>query len=86
MVVDVVAAWYGFGKTPRRAYRVCLAGLMLSSGYVLASVASKFHVDRVTQASLVQRGLPDAPFLASPTPFNILLWRIVVMPPHVADG
>lgn len=81
LVVGVVAAWYGVARAPQRAYRVCLAGLILSSGYVLASVAAKVHVDRVTRVSLAQRGIPDAPFLTTPAPFNILLWRIVVMQP-----
>ena len=87
LVVGVAAAWYGVakapqGKAPRWAYRACLAGLVLSSGYVVASVAAKVHVDRVTQAALTQRGIAGAPVLTTPTPFNILLWRIVVMQPE----
>ncbi len=87
LVVGVAAAWYGVakapqGKAPRWAYRACLAGLVLSSGYVLASVAAKFHVDRVTQAALTQRGIAGAPVFTTPTAFNILLWRIVVMQPE----
>ena len=87
LVVGVAAAWYGIARAPQRAYRVSLAGLALSSGYVLASVAAKVHVDRVTQAALTQRGIAGAPVLTTPTPFNILLWRIVVVQPEgVPDG
>ena len=82
LVVGVVAAWYGVARAPQRAYRVCVAGLLLSSGYVLASMAAKIHVDRVTEAALEERGIGGTPFFTTPTTFNTLLWRIVVMQPE----
>ncbi len=82
LVAGLVAAWAGAAQYPRRAARVCLAGLVISSAYLAASVAAKVHVDRVARAALAERGVADARFLSGPTTFNILLWRIVVMQPE----
>lgn len=58
------------------------AGLVLSSGYLVWSVAAQWHVRSLAQASLAGQEPPGA-LLVTSVPFNTLLWRIVAMR---ADG
>lgn len=59
------------------------AGLLLSTGYLLWSVAAQWHVRGVAHASLSGQSASAAPgaMLVTPAPLNTLLWRIVVMRP-----
>jgi inner membrane protein len=55
------------------------AGLTLSTMYALWSVAAQaFVLDRV-QATPEARSLPPERILVVPTPFNTLLWRVVLL-------
>lgn len=63
------------------AHRVLAAGLVLSSAYLGWSLLAKTLVDREARAVLAATGLSDAPFFSTPTPFNTLLWRVVVLAP-----
>ena len=83
LVVGTVAGWTALGNRPQRAYRRCLAGLMISSAYLMLTVAAKLSVDSTTRATLSQTDDAGAPFLTGPTPFNtFLLWRILVVQPN----
>lgn len=67
---------------PRRiAGRALAAGLVLSTGYAGVSLLAKAQVERAAEASLARAGLADAPRFSVPMPFNILLWRVVVLTP-----
>jgi len=58
----------------------CLAAaLALSTAYLGWSWIAQGIVVRNARASLADRGLADAPIFATPTPFNTLLWRVVVL-------
>lgn len=62
---------------PRR--RANAAGLALSTLYAVWAVAAQAHVtDRVRQTPIA-RDLPPAHILVTPTPFNTLFWRIVLL-------
>lgn len=61
------------------AFKSLKMGLILSSLYVLWSWASLLMVENNVAAALEKRGIPDAPVFLTPTPFNTLLWRVVVM-------
>lgn len=71
----VLAAFRPSGKWGGHALR---AGLVLSTMYLgwswLAQTVVAHHVDD----TLAQTQLRDAPVFITPTPFNTLLWRIVV--------
>lgn len=56
------------------------AGLLLSSAYLVWSVAAQSHVRSLAQASLGGQVPADA-LLVTPAPFNTLLWRMVAMRP-----
>jgi inner membrane protein len=63
------------------------AGLALSTLYAGWAVAAQAHVtQRVLQTPEAQ-GLPPERILVTPTPFNTLLWRIVLLEDvHYAEG
>lgn len=60
------------------AVRTLTAGLVLSSTYLLWAWSAKLYVDHQALASLGNQEKPIRLF-SSPTPFNTLLWRIVVL-------
>ena len=55
------------------------AGLTLSTAYLTWSWIAKTMVEQHTTASLQSMSMEDAPHFTVPTPFNTLLWRVVVM-------
>ncbi len=55
------------------------AGLAVSTGYALWSVAAQAHVTQVVEQAVQARGLSAEQIMVTPTPFNTLLWRIVLM-------
>lgn len=58
-----------------------VAGLVLSTAYMGWSVLAQQHVTRVVQASLQAQGIAAERVLVTPSPFNTVLWRVVVMTP-----
>lgn len=68
------------GERPR-AGRFIGAGLALSSLYLGWSLVAKAWVDHDARQALAAIGLQDAPRFSVPSPFNTLLWRVVVMTP-----
>jgi len=55
---------------------VCLA---LSTIYLLWGVGAKLHVEQVARTSLKQQGMGYHKLLTVPSPFNTLLWRVLIM-------
>jgi inner membrane protein len=55
------------------------AGLALSTLYLGWGVAAQSHVEGVVHRTIAATPLADARALVTPTPFNTLLWRVVVM-------
>jgi len=58
---------------------VMRAALLMSTLYLGWSWTAQSIVARHTESALVERGLPGAPVFITPTPFNTLLWRVVVL-------
>ncbi len=56
-------------------------GLLVSSAYLGWSWVAKAVVEDNARTVLAERGLENAPVFSVPTPFNTLLWRVVVMTP-----
>lgn len=56
-----------------------VVGLGVSSLYLAWSVLAQAHVEQIVRAQLAQRGQSGAAFFVTPTPFNTVAWRIVVM-------
>ncbi|MCL1065851.1 metal-dependent hydrolase [Shewanella olleyana] len=59
--------------------RYCLVALVVSSTYLGWSLIAKQFVEQRAYASLEQHGLSTEKVFIAPTPFNTLLWRIVVL-------
>jgi len=79
LLVGVVAALRLRGRDPARAMRWNAAGLVLSTLYLGWGVAAQSHVEGVVHRTVAATPLADARALVTPTPFNTLLWRVVVM-------
>jgi inner membrane protein len=61
------------------AHTVLAAGLALSTAYLGWSWVAKTVVQHHARQALASQGLQDAPMFSVPTPFNTLLWRVVVL-------
>ncbi|MEO8743407.1 MAG: metal-dependent hydrolase [Lysobacteraceae bacterium] len=79
VLVGAIAAWC-WRERPR-AKTWAASGLIVCLAYVGWSIAAKQLVDRDVDATLAGTALAHAPYFSAPTPFNTLLWRIVVMAP-----
>lgn len=57
------------------------AGLVLSSAYLVWGVAAQQYVQGVAQQSVRAQGIDARQILVTPTAFNSILWRVLVMTP-----
>jgi inner membrane protein len=62
-----------------RGLRWNAVGLAVSCAYLAWAAAAQWHVERVARESLAAAGIPAQQVLATPSPFNTILWRIVAM-------
>ena len=72
-----VASYLGLSSA--RGYRLNLIALLLSSAYLLWSVAVQSYVSNIAKHSARQQLHDYQQMLVTPAPLNTLLWRIVVM-------
>lgn len=77
LLVGTVWALWASNKT--RGLRANLVGLVLSCTYLLWTVLAQQHVTSIAQASLKQQGITAQRTLVTPSPFNSVLWRVVVV-------
>ena len=56
-----------------------IAGLVLSTLYAGWSVAAQHHVTELVKETAEARHLPAESILVTPTPFNTVLWRIILV-------
>ncbi len=74
-------------RTNPRGHWLNGAGLALSTLYLVWSIGAKLHVNAVVEAELARAEVPHERFIAIPTPFNTLLWRVLVVgPTGYAEG
>ncbi|MBY0345522.1 MAG: metal-dependent hydrolase [Neisseriaceae bacterium] len=62
-----------------RGLRANQLGLLVSTAYLSMSFAAQYSVTRDVEATLTEQGLPTETILVTPTAFNTLLWRVVVI-------
>jgi inner membrane protein len=79
LIVGVAAALRLRAKDPARAWRWNAAGVAVSTLYLAWTLAAQSHVAGVVQRTLANADLDAARLLVTPTPFNSLLWRVVIM-------
>jgi len=73
------AGWALAGRGSRRGMAANAAGLAISTAYLAWSVAAQQHVSQIARASLARQGIQADRLLVTPTPFNTVLWRVVVV-------
>ncbi len=84
LIVGVVAA---LRLKSERGLKWNAAGLVLSTLYLAWSVGAQHHATQVARASLQAEGIKPEALLATPTPFNTVLWRFVATTPtHYREG
>ena len=54
-------------------------GLVMGTGYLMWTIGAKLHVEQVARNSLQQQNIAGTDVLTTPSPFNSLLWRILVV-------
>lgn len=67
------------GRRQFAGLRANTVGLTVSTLYLVWSVVAQAQVAQIVRNQLAQQGQSDATFFVTPTPFNTLAWRIVVM-------
>ena len=75
----LLAVGYAALGAPRAGVRACRLALALGTGYLVVAAGIQHHVVRIPAASALDHGLPAERLLATPTPFNAVLWRAVAM-------
>lgn len=78
LLIGVVAALRVGGA---RGLRWNAAGLVLSTAYVGWSFVAQQHVSAVATRSIASQGIEAQAVLVTPTAFNTVLWRVLVMTP-----
>jgi inner membrane protein len=79
LVVGVAVALRLRANDPANASRWNAVGLAASTLYLGWTVAAQSHVEGVVHRSLAASSVADGRVLVTPTPFNSILWRVVVM-------
>ena len=79
VAVGLAAALALRNRDPGRANRWNLAGLVAGTAYLAWGIAAQAHVAGHLNRTLAATPLADGRTLATPTPFNTLLWRVLVM-------
>ncbi len=82
LLVGVLAAMAWRRRRPDLGMRWNACGLALSTVYLAWSVGAQAHVEGVVQRTLALSTISAGRVLVTPTPFNTLLWRVVVMDDH----
>ena len=77
MLIGSVAA--AIGATRKWAGQALAIGIVVSTIYLGWSWVGKIMIETDAKQELARLGLADAPVFSTPTPFNTLLWRVVVM-------
>lgn len=71
-------SWFLLSRL-NRGYKANIAGLLLSSAYMLWSALAQQHVSNIAAQNAQQQLGDYQQILVTPAPLNTLLWRIVIM-------
>lgn len=78
LLVGVILTLWSF-RTGHVKHYWNTIGLLVSSSYLLWTIGAKMHVNDIAQQALVQQDVANQRYITMPTPFNTLLWRVVVV-------
>ena len=68
-----------FLRSQKLALRVNTIALIVSSCYLVSGLLVQLQVESITDEVILKRGLKPRTYLVTPTPFNILLWRVLIV-------
>ncbi len=74
-----LAAIFFIKQNPKLALKLNMAGLVISSLYLVWSIGVHAHVSSVAEKSLMNQNISVSKTLVGPSPFNTLLWRVIGM-------
>lgn len=77
LLAGMAAAW--LSRRPRRAAVCNGVGLALAAAYLLTTIAAQAAVEARARAAISGRDWTAERMLATPTPFNTVVWRIVAV-------
>ena len=66
---------------PAIGRRANAIGLGLSTAYLAVAILIQAHVRGIAESELARQDAPHERVIATPTPFNLVLWRLVAMAP-----
>jgi inner membrane protein len=78
LLVGVLSFFY-LRRMPLLAYRLNMAGLIISTLYLAWSIGIQTHVSEMARESLHKQNISADQLITGPAPFNTLLWRSVAM-------
>ena len=78
LLVGVLAALV-LARKSSWGHMINTACLILSTAYLLWTVGAKLHIEEVAQESLRRQNITYHKLLTVPSPFNTVLWRVLVM-------
>lgn len=77
LVISVLMIFYKKRVNARRFWN--RVGLILSTGYLMFTCFNKLYIDnKVVKTSLSRQGINYESFMTVPTPFNNILWSVIV--------
>lgn len=79
LLIGTAVALWRLDRDPRGAQRWNLAGLGIGTLYLAWTVAAQSHVATTVARTVAPDAAKRGRVLVTPTPFNSLLWRVVVM-------
>jgi len=77
LLVALVMSWKS--AQSKRAIRFMMSGLLLSCAYLGWGQLAQQHVEARASTALQQQGLSYTKLIATPSPFNSVLWRIIAL-------
>ncbi len=78
LLVAIIAALF----SKANGAKWCQSVLVLSTLYLGWGFAAQQYIANRVDQNLAQQGLPNKQVMITPTPFNTVLWRVVVMDEH----
>lgn len=72
-----LAGFYFIKNNSKLVLKLNMAGILVSSLYLIWSIGAKEHVSSVAEKSLLNQNISVSKTLVGPSPFNTLLWRVI---------
>lgn len=76
LIAVALGLFYGLRD---KAARAPALALLISSLYLASTLAGKYMAEQRVEAQLAQQGIHAEAIFSTPTPFNSLLWRVIVL-------